>query len=70
MFLTLSNLAATMSLVGPLICLWYYLCFGHQLEITWYVIQYYFDSNTVFCFIVSLIVATLSDKPFNALMTM
>jgi len=70
MFLALSNLAASMSLIGPLICLWYYLSFGHQLELTWYVTQYYFDSNTVYTFLFAIILTSLADKPFNSLITM
>ena len=67
MFLIVSNLAATMCLIGPLICLWYYLSSGHTLDISWYVTQYYFDSNAVFTFLVSIMIAALSDKPFNSL---
>ena len=37
MFLIVSNLAATMCLIGPQICLWYYLSSGHTLDISWYV---------------------------------
>mmetsp|Transcript_22537 Transcript_22537/g.27860 ORF Transcript_22537/g.27860 Transcript_22537/m.27860 type:complete len:209 (+) Transcript_22537:1746-2372(+) len=68
MFLIVSNLAATMCLVGPQICLWYYLSSGHTLDISWYVTQYYFDSNAVFTFLISIIVAATSDKPFYSLM--
>jgi len=67
MFLIVSNLAATMCLIGPLVCLWYYLSSGHTLDISWYVTQYYFDSNAVFTFLVSIMIAALSDKPFNSL---
>lgn len=67
MFLIVSNLAATMCLVGPQICLWYYLSSGHTLDISWYVSQYYFDSNAVFTFLISILVAALSDKPFYSL---
>ena len=69
MFLALSNLSAAMNLVGPLICLWYYLSSGHTLDIGWYTTQYYYDSNTVFTFLISLALATLSEKPFNSLVT-
>lgn len=67
MFLIVSNLAATMCLVGPQICLWYYLSSGHTLDISWYVTQYYFDSNVVFTFLISILVAAISDKPFYSL---
>jgi hypothetical protein len=70
MFLTFSNLAAGMSLVGPLICLWYYLSFGHTLDLTWYNIQYYWDSNVFFTFIITIILVILADKPFLSLATM
>ena len=67
MFLIVSNLAATMCLIGPQICLWYYLSSGHTLDISWYVTQYYFDSNAVFTFLISILVAAISDKPFYSL---
>ena len=69
MFLALSNLSAAMSLVGPLICLWYYLSAGHTLDIGWYTTQYYYDSNTAFTFLISIALATLSEKPFHSLVT-
>ena len=69
MFLALSNLSAAMSLVGPLICLWYYLSSGHTLDIGWYTTQYYYDSNCVFTFLISLMLATISEKPFYSLVT-
>lgn len=56
-----------MCLVGPQICLWYYLSSGHTLDISWYVTQYYFDSNAVFTFLLSIVVAAISDKPFYSL---
>ena len=37
MFLIVSNLAATMCLLGPITCLWYFLSSGHTLDISWYV---------------------------------
>lgn len=67
MFLIVSNLAATMSLIGPQICLWYYLSSGQKLDISYYVTQYYFDSNAVFTFLISIVVAAISDKPFYSL---
>ena len=67
MFLAVSNLAATMCLVGPLICLWYFMSNGHTLDISWYTVQYYFDSNAVFTFLFSIFIAALSDKPFYSL---
>ena len=69
MFLALSNLSAAMNLVGPLICLWYYLSSGHTLDIGWYTTQYYYDSNTAFTFLVSAGLAVLSEKPFRSLVT-
>ena len=69
MFLALSNLSAAMNLIGPLVCLWYYLSSGHTLDIGWYTTQYYYDSNTVFAFLFSIILATLSEKPFVSLVT-
>ena len=67
MFLIVSNLTAAMCLIGPQICLWYYLSNGHTIDISWYTTQYYFDSNAVFTFLISLVVATLADKPFYSL---
>ena len=67
MFLIVSNLAAAMCLIGPQICLWYYLSNGHTLDISVYVTQYYFDSNAVFTFLIALLVSTLADKPFYSL---
>ena len=67
MFLIVSNLTAAMCLIGPQICLWYYLSNGHTLDISWYVTQYYFDSNAVFTFLVALFASTLADKPFYSL---
>ena len=69
MFLALSNLSAAMSLIGPMICLWYYLSSGHTLDIGWYTTQYYYDSNCVFTFLISLMLATISEKPFYSLVT-
>jgi len=37
------------------------------LDISWYVTQYYFDSNAVFTFLISILVAAISDKPFYSL---
>lgn len=67
MFLILSNLSATMCLVGPQICLWYYLSSGHTLDISWYTTQYYYDSNVIFTFLLSILVAAVTDKPFYSL---
>ena len=69
MFLALSNLSAAMSLIGPMICLWYYLSSGHTLDIGWYTTQYYYDSNCCFTFLISLMLATISEKPFYSLVT-
>jgi len=67
MFLIVSNLSAAMNLVGPQICLWYYLSCGNTIDISWYVTQYYFDSNVVFTFLISILIAAASDKPFYSL---
>lgn len=37
MFLALSNLAGAMALVGPIVCLWFFLSTGHPLEFSYYV---------------------------------
>ena len=70
LFLSVSNLSAAMSLIGPLICLWYYLSSGHTLEFSWYTSQYYFDSNTLFTFLVAILGACLSEKPIHSLINL
>ena len=70
MFLIVSNLSATMCLVGPSICLWYYMSSGHTIDLSWYQAQYYFDSNVVFTFLLSIVVAAVSDKPFYSLVNL
>ena len=59
-----------MSLIGPLICLWYYLSSGHTLEFSWYTSQYYFDSNSLFTFLVAILGACLSEKPIHSLINL
>lgn len=70
MFLALSNLSAMMAVLGPIICLWFYLSTGHALDFSYYVQQYYFDSNTFFTFLASFLLSLLSDKPFNSIISL
>lgn len=67
LFLALSNLSAMMAVIGPIVCLWFFLSTGHPLDFSYYVQQYYFDSNAFFTFLTSVLLALLSDKPFNSM---
>ena len=70
LFLALSNLSAMMATIGPIVCLWFFLSTGHPLEFSYYVQQYYFDSNAFFTFLTSVLLALLSDKPFNSIINL
>ena len=70
LFLSLSNLSAMMATIGPIVCLWFFLSTGHPLDFSYYVQQYYFDSNAFFTFLISVLLALLSDKPFNSIINL
>ena len=70
LFLALSNLSAMMATIGPIVCLWFFLSTGHPLDFSYYVQQYYFDSNAFFTFLTSVLLALLSDKPFNSIINL
>ena len=70
MFLSLSNVSAMMMTIGPLVCLWFYLSTGAPLIFSYYVQQYYFDSNTFFTFVTAVLLSLLTDKPFSSYVSM
>jgi hypothetical protein len=69
-FLSLSNLCAMMMILGPVVCLWFYLSTGSPLAFTYYIQQYNWDNNLFFAFVFALIFSLLTDKPIRALLSL
>ena len=69
-FRSLSNLCAMMMVLGPIVCLWFYLSTGTALAFTYYIQQYNWDSNLFFAFVFALVFSLLTEKPFRALLAL
>jgi len=67
MFLSLSNLCAFSSALGPVVCLWFFLSTGSPLIFQFYVQSYYWESNCFFTLVFALILAMLTEKPIYSL---
>lgn len=62
-----SQLAATINMTGPLVCLWYFMSTSSQLNYQFLPQVFYFFGNLVFTVILTLIIGTISEFPTQLL---
>jgi hypothetical protein len=60
-----SKLVPCMNMLGPIVCLWFFLSTASSLNFEFLTELYYFEGNFVFTMIFVLMVGTISDLPIQ-----